>query len=126
MSTSTLLFTHKNRFLFAYFFPTKTINYCPQDAYRFSVGYDPSISIWLIYNRTNFYSLNLKESIIYAKRIKKCLKMKFLNIKNYQKKKNILNLLIFSKNSANNIKGDQNYLQWLYSFNLFKWNINSI
>lgn len=38
--------------------------------------------------------------------------MKFLNIKNYQKKKkNILNLLIFSKNSANNIKGDQNYLQ---------------
>lgn len=40
-------------------------------------------------------------------------------------KKNILNLFIFSKNSAN-IKSDQNYLQWLYSSNLFKWNINSI
>lgn len=42
-----------------------------------------------------------------------------------KKKKNILNLFIFSKNSAN-IKSDQNYLQWLYSSNLFKWNINSI
>lgn len=37
--------------------------------------------------------------------------MKFLYTKNYQKKKNILNLFIFSKNSANNIKSDQNYLQ---------------
>lgn len=60
------------------------------------------------------------------KKNKKIFKNEVSLYKKLSKKKNILNLFIFSKNSANNIKSDQNYLQWLYSSNLFKWNINSI